>query len=814
MHTLIQDVRYAVRMLLKTPAFTVIAVLTLALGIGASAAIFGVVNGLYLRPLPGKDNANLEVVAIRHPGNTDPHGPSFLDFQDYRAGSNAFSEITAYNMDFVGVRADNRSDRVFANYVTNDFFATLGLQPSMGTLVFSGEADKSGALPALVISYPYWQRRFGGDPAIIGKTVAVNGKPLTVVGVAPKGFFGPYTPAEVSVFIPFGFSESEVLTSRSHHGLHVLARKRQGVTQNQARASLQLVADNLARTYPATNKDITVSLISEHLARPESNASATTLLIITVFLAMVALVLVVTCVNLANLLLVRAAGRSKELSVRAALGAGRFRLVRQLLTESLLLSIVGGVAGAALGWWLSRLASSLRLPGDLPMHADFSFDWRVFAAISAVVISCGLFSGLLPAWRASRTDLNETLREGGRSNSAGAGRNRLRGALVIAQVSGACIVLVIAGLFLRSLQSAEKTDLGFHPEGVVLASVDLSQFGYDEARGSSFYRDVISGTRALPGIESATLAFSAPLGNDSLSDRVWKEGEESSAPARVPFIGYNSIDTQYFQTLEIPLLHGRDISTADTKSSIHIAVINQSMATKLWPGQDPVGHHFHFGKPESPAVEVVGVVRDGKYNSIFDDSQPYFYLPETQNYTARRVLQVRTALSESSAALEIEKLVHALDPDLPVYDVMALKVALGGGNGFFLFRVGAIFAGGLGALSLLLAVIGVYGVISFVSSQRTHEVGIRMALGAQRSDVLAMVLRQGLTLVGAGLIIGLAFSFATTRFLKSLLFQISSVDAFTFIGVSLVLIAVAVLACYFPARRATKVDPLIALRHE
>jgi predicted permease len=814
MYTVLQDIRYAVRMLLKSPGFTAIAILTLALGIGASAAIFGVVNGFYLRPLPGKGNANLEVITIRHPGNTSPHGPSFLDFEDYRAGSNAFSSMAAYNMDFVGVRADNRSDRVFANYVTGDFFATLGLQPELGSLIFPGAPDKSGAPPVLIIGYPYWQQRFGGDPAIIGKIVAVNGKPLTIIGVAPKGFFGPFTPAEVSVFLPFGFSGGDVLATRSHHGLSVLAHPREGVTQNQARASLQLVADSLARAYPSTDKDITVGMMPERLARPGSNAESTTILVITVFLAMVALVLVVTCINLANLLLVRAAGRSKELSIRAALGAGRYRLVRQLLTESLLLSILGGAAGAGLGWWLSRLASSLRLPGDIPMHADFSFDWRVFAAISAVVISCGLLSGLLPAWRASRRDLNETLREGGRSNSAGAGRNRLRGALVVAQVSGACIVLVVAGLFLRSLQFAEHTELGFHPEGMLLASVDLSQFGYDEARGAAFYRDVISRARALPGVNSATLAFSVPLGNDSLGEHVWKEGEESLIPSHVPYIGYNAIDTDYFQTLGIPLLQGRDISSADTKTTLKVAVINQTMADQLWPGQDPLGRHFRVAKPDAPVYEVVGVAHDGKYGGIFESPQPYFYLPETQFYTARRVLQIRTALPESSFAIAIEKMIHSFDPDLPVYDVMPMSEELGGGNGFFLLRIGAVFAGGLGALSLLLAVIGVYGVISYVTGQRTHEVGIRMAIGAQRSDVLLMVLRQGLTLVGIGLVIGLAFSFGTTRFLKSLLFQISSVDILTFAGVSFVLIAVAALACYFPARRATRVDPLIALRHE
>ncbi|MGA7785570.1 MAG: ABC transporter permease [Candidatus Acidiferrales bacterium] len=814
MHTLTQDIRYAIRMLTKSPAFTALAVLTLALGIGASAAIFGVVNGFLLRPLPGKDNANLEVIAIRHPGNQDPHGPSFLDYQDFRAGSNAFSAMAAYNMDFVGVRADGRSDRAFANYITADFFDVLGLQPALGSLVFPGESEKSGATPVVILSYSYWLQRFGGDAGIIGKNITVNGKASTVIGVSPKGFFGPYTPAEIGVFLPFGLSDADVLTNRSRHGLHVLARPRPGVSRAQARASLQLIAGHLAETYPATNKDITVDVIPERLARPEAGSSTAMPLVVTVFLAMAGLVLLVTCVNVANLLLVRGAGRAKELAIRASMGAGRMRLVRQLLTESVLLAAIGGLAGAALGSWLSTLASTLRLPGDVPLHIDFSFDWRVFAVIGGIVAFSGILAGLGPAIRASRTDLNESLREGGRSDSAGAGRNRLRGALVVAQVAGSCVVLIIAGLFLRSLQTAEHADLGFRTNGVLLASVDLSQLNYSEARGTAFYRDVATRVRALPGVDSASLAFSVPLGNDSLSDRVWRQGDLALPLGQVPNIGYNIVDDDYFQTLDITLLRGRNFTAQDTKTSVPVAIINETMVSQLWPAQDPIGRRFRIKKTDSPEIEVIGVARNGRYQSLFEDPQPYFYLPAEQSYSARRVIQVRTALPEASISPQIEGIIRNLDPDLPVYDVMPMSESLNGGNGFFLLRAGAIFAGVLGALSLILAVIGVYGVISFVTGKRTHEVGIRLALGAQRGQILALMLRQGLGLAGIGLLIGLAASWGLTRFLGGLLFQIKAVDPFAFIGVTLLLAFVAAMACYLPSRRATQVDPLVALRHE
>ena len=813
MPTLIQDMRYALRMLANTPAFTVLAVLTLALGIGASAAIFGVVNGFFLRPLPGKDTANLEVIAIRHPGNTDAHGPSYLDFQDFRAAG-TYSAMSAYVMDFVGVRALGHSDRVFANFVTSDFFATLGLQPALGQLIFPGEADKSGVAPTVILSYPYWQQRFGGDSSILGTSIFVNGKPATIVGVAPRGFFGPYTPAEISVFLPFGLSSPDVLTDRAHHGLHILARPRPGISRGEERAALQLVEDNLAKAFPDTNKGISVAILSERISRPEPSASSNTPVILTVFLAMVVLVLVVTCMNVTNLLLVRASRRSKELAVRAALGAGRFRLIRQLLTESLILAVFGGIAGAAIGQWLARLASAIRLPGTIPLHADFGFDWQVFAAIAAVVSFSGIFAGIVPAWRASRTDINESLREGGRSDSAGSGRSRLRGALVVAQVAGSCIVLIVAGLFLRSLQSAERADLGFHAEGVLIASVDLSQFGYDESRGRAFYRDLITRVGALPGVESASTSFSVPMGNDNVSDRIWKEGQQGLSVSQIPNIGYNLVGPEYLQTMSIPLLRGRNFNARDEITAVPVAIINESMARQLWPGEDPLGHHFHFKKPDGTEITVVGVARNGKYDSIFEDPQPFFYMPEAQNYTAHRVIQTRTNLPLSSISPQMERIVRSLDPDLPVYDQMPMTEALNGGNGFFLLRLGALFAGALGGLSLLLATIGVYGVISYVTSQRTHEVGIRMALGAQKSQILSLVLRQGIVLVGIGLLIGIGVSLGAAQLLRGLFFQISSFDPVTFGGVCFLLAGVAAIACYLPSRRATRVDPLIALRHD
>ncbi len=818
MQTILQDVRYGIRMLLKNPAFTVLAVLTLALGIGASTAIFSVVNGFLLRPLPGRDNSRLLVVALHRRGENSPHGMSYLDFLDYRSQSNALSSMAGYITDFATLTAENSSDRLLIIYVTGNFFSTLGLQPAMGRLFYPGEGETRGAEPIVVLGYDYWQQRFGGDPLIVGRSVNVNAKPYTVVGVVQKGFAGPYTPLEIKAYFPVGTAASaegfgDLFTNRDEDEMHVFVQPKPGAGAALIQSSLQVIANRLAREYPLTDSNQVVDVFPERLARPEPSAVTGAVLAATVFLAMVGLVLVITCVNVANLLLVRAAGRNKEMAIRASLGAGRLRLLRQLLTESLILCALGGLAGAVFGRWLSHLIGAIKITGGIPLHADFSFDWRVFACIGGVVVFCGVVVGLAPAWKTFRLDLNTTLREGGRSDSGGAaGRNRLRGALVIAQVAGSVVVLIAAGLFVRSLGVAEKMDLGFQPEGVVLFSMDTGQLGYDEQRGAAFFRETIERVGAMPGVESASFAFSVPMGYYNSSENVWKEGD--SIGTQATSIGDNMVDEAYFRTMQIAFVRGRNFNAQDTKGSAHVSVINETMGARLWPGQDPIGRYFRYDKFDSAPVEVVGVVRNSRYNSLFEPPKPFFYLPFAQQYGAMRVLHVRTQAAPDDLAITIQKQIHALEPNLPVFNVMTLHESLDGANGFFLLKMAVLFAGSLGGLCLGLAIVGVYGVISYSASQRTHEVGVRIALGAQRSDILSMVLRQGLLLTGAGLVLGLAISFGATRFLKSLLFQVSAVDPLSFSVVTILLVAAAALACYVPARRATRVDPLVALRHE
>jgi predicted permease len=620
-------------------------------------------------------------------------------------------------------------------------------------------------------------------------------------------------------YLPLGMlsldpASQEDLTKRDHHSLHALARLKPGVSLQQALASLRVVAQQLSAEYPETNKGTRVYLYPETLARPEPESSRHNPLVAAIFLALVTLVLLLACVNVANILLVRATTRRKELAIRSAMGAGRTRIIRQLLTESVMLALLGGAAGALIGMWASSLLGSIRLPGDLPFRFDFSMDWRVFSYVAAIALLTGIVVGLIPALRASRVDLNDALREGGRSLSGGAGRHRLRNALVASQVAGSLILLVAASLFVRSLANAEGVNLGFRADHVMNFAMDPAQLGYDEARGKEFYRQILERVGAMPAVQSASFAFSVPLGYSNDGDFVVAEGQVLEKGDKGPYAGLNAVTPGYFSTMGVSILRGRGLTAADTETSQPVAVVNETFANKLWPGQDPLGKRFSHHGAKGPYLQVIGVTSNGKYGFIFEDPLPFFYVPLTQEYRSLRVLQVRTALPPKTLALPVEKEIHALEPELPVFDVISMEESLGSGNGFFLLRMGAMFAGALGALGLVLAVVGVYGVVSYSANQRTNEIGIRMALGAQRTDILKMVVAEGLRLVLLGLGIGIAAALGLTRFLANLLFGIKPYDPITYCGAAILLVVVAFIACYIPARRSTRIDPMAALRYE
>jgi len=531
-------------------------------------------------------------------------------------------------------------------------------------------------------------------------------------------------------------------------------------------------------------------------------------------MGLVGLVLLVACVNAVNLLLARATVREKELAIRVALGAGRVRIVRQLLTESVVVALLGGAAGALLCWWTTRLMSAFRLPGELPIRFDFSLDGRVFLYIFGLALATGLVVGLVPALRSSKAHLNDTLREGGRAPSGSGSRRRTRDVLVVAQVAGSLVLLIAAGLFIRSLGNAKNANLGFRPEKLLILSMDPAQEGYDEAHGKAFYREAERRVRALPGVESASFAYSIPFGYYGEFGGVHIEGQAAEPGKTGPSAGCNAVGSDYFATLGIPILRGRALNQQDNESAPPVAVVNEAMAKRLWPGQDPLGKRFFYDNLHGKPVEIVGIAPNGKYEWIFEDQEMHFYLPLAQDYHSLRVLHVRTTGAPEKLALTVQKEIRALDSNLLVYDVMTMEQALQGVNALFLLNMGAAFAGVLGGLGLLLALVGVYGVVSYVASQRTHEIGIRMALGAQRSDVLKMVLSQGFALVLIGIGAGLAVALGLAHLIRDMLFGVKPADPLTFGGVAVMLAAMALLACYLPARRATRVDPMIALRYE
>jgi predicted permease len=808
----LDDILFAVRLLRRAPLFATAAVLTLALGIGVNSAVFSVVNAMVLRPLPVRDAGRLVVVATRHSSSLTLGGVSFPDLQDYReATPEIFEDIAAYSVGFVGLRAEGgRPERVLVSWVTGNYFPLLDIPPAVGRLIHKGEGGSSGTDPVVVLGYSSWQRRFGGDRSVVGRAVLVNGRSCTIVGVAPPDFAGTFAFSDSEIYLPLNWNGGGGLENRDGRGLHALARLRPGMTIEHAQAAMNVVANRLARRHPDTNGDVTVTVVPERFARPEEDQARSNARVATIMLALVGLVLLVAAVNVGNLLLARSTARRKELAIRAALGAGRGRLARQLITESLTLAVFGGAAGLVLGTWAGRLLGAVRPPGDLPVRFDFRFDGPVLAYTAIVIVLTGLFAGLLPALRASRADLDGTLRESGNRSQAN-GPHRFRSAIVVAQVTASFVLLIAAGLFTRSLTQAERVDFGFEPERVLNIQMDVGQLDYTEARGRAFFDDVERRARAIPGVDDLSYAFTVPMGYVTVRDRLYAEGHSTAGDPPL-FAGKNIVGPGYFATMGIPVVGGRSFGDDDDIRSRKVAIVNERLAGMLWPGRDPIGRRFSSTGPDGPWVEVVGVTRTGKYRFLFEDPQPYFYVPILQEYTGLRVLHARTSMSPEALAPALERIIREREPDLPLYDVQSMAQALGGGFGLFLVRLAAIGAAIFGTLGLGLVVIGVYGVVSYMANQRSHEVAVRMALGATTRDILWLVLHDGLRLVSLGLAIGLSIALVFSQSISGFLFGISARDPLAFAGVAGFVGCVASVACIIPALRAARVDPMITLR--
>jgi putative ABC transport system permease protein len=829
LETLWQDVRYGARMLHKNPGFTFVAVLTLALGIGANTAIFSMVDWLMFQQLPVKDPKALIYLGFNLGGplHNDPQFSNAEYRQIAEESRTAFDGMTAVSFGGSsggqsgpdGLTYQGKTLPAQTFFVSGNFFSLLGLKPALGRFFTAQEGGVAGADPVVVISWEYWHSRFSGDPNIVNKNVAINGHPVTIVGVSPKDFFGPTPLLHVQAYLPLGMlvidagTAPDFLAKGDVRPLNIFARLKRGDSPERVRPALEGVGQHLLARYPRPDEKINgmraVPLRPPGMMSGEGNNPLTRTAVI--FLTLGTLVLMLACVNVANLLLVRATARQAEMAVRSALGAARRRLIRQLLTESLLLALLGCAAGIITGLIATHALTTIHFPTTLPISLDFRFNWLVFGGALLAAFLSSMIAGVVPAWQAARPDLNIVLHDSGRSLTTR--RQRLRSLMVMVQVAGSLSLLIVAGLFARSLGSAQRADVGFAVHAVANLTMDPNQIGYSETKGQAFYRDLLQRVRALPGVESASLAAWVPMGDTQFGGKIDVPGIAPVKGQPGPSALFNVVSPGYFHTMGIPIEHGRDLADSDSATAPRVALINQAMAEKYWNGQDPLGHQFFVPDDAKHPIRIVGVARNFRMVDPYSPIEPAYFIPLTQHYFSTITLHFRSPGPDSGIIREVLPIVDSLAPTMPVY-ASSMSEALNGINGLFLFRLGAILTGILGGLGLVLAIVGIYGVMSYAVSQRTQEIGIRMALGAQRGQILSLIGRQGILLISAGIAIGLLLAWAVGQLIRDFLVGIGPVDAPTYLLISALLAAVAAAACLIPARRAVHVDPIAALRNE
>ena len=803
-----QDLRFGARMLRKQPGFTLIAVLTLALGIGANTAMFSVINAVLLRSLPYAEAEQLVLVWHRNMKQGDNSFLSSGNYLDLQRQNQSFAQMAAINDHDFSLTGRGEPERLQGQSVSAALFRLLQVAPAIGR-DFTEEDDREGATRVVILSHGLWQRRFGSQTDMIGQTLTLNELPYTVVGVMPPGFAVPEGNAEL--WTPVAFS-ADAANDRGSFYLSALARLKPGVTLATAQSEADVIARNLEHSYPKSNTDLGFSIVSLHEFMVRDSRQA-----LWVLLGAVALILLIACVNVANLLLARAATREKELAVRAALGSARGRLIRQLLTESALLAFCGGALGLLLAAWGVQALKLISPTGPNAMARleEVNLDWGVLGFTLGIACLTGLIFGLAPALQLSRPDLQHTLKEGGRGSSSAAGQ-RLRGLLVVAEVALSLVLLIGAGLLIRSFIRLQNVDPGLQTERLLTLNIVMSQArAQDLASITNFYQQVVERVQALPGVEAASVATVAPIVTSGRRSPVAIEDKPDPPPGIFQVANNRVVSPDYFRTLGVPLRTGRLLSAQDNAQATAVAVINQAMARHFWGDEDPIGKRFKIGERASkaPWLVVVGVVGDVRQAGLNSEPLPELYTPftqEHQRFVRPRVLFVRTAGDPLDLIAAVKSQIWAVDKDQPINDVRTMDEIVSGS--LALRRFNLLLLGVFAALALVLASVGIYGVISYAVSQRTREIGVRMALGAQPRDILKLIVSQGLVLTLGGVATGLLAAFVLTRWLESLLFDVSTTDPLTFAGLALLLTLVALLACYVPARRATKVEPIVALR--
>jgi putative ABC transport system permease protein len=814
MQSLIQDIRYGVRMLTKNAGFTAIAVLTLALGIGANTAIFSVVNAELLRPLPFHDPGRLVHMGVTNSRTGWKNGTAdYPDFDDWRSQNQVFEKIAAYhdnNFTLTGVASPAHLE---GNVVSADMFVLLGAAPELGRTFLSAEDEANHFV--VILSHAFWKQQFDGDPGIIGRTITLNNRGYTVVGVMPAGFAFPLQRKPSSLWTTFSADQmtddntQPMTKQRGSHFLKVIARLKPESSISQAQAAMDVISAGLARQYPDTDKYHGVQLEFERDRMTGAIRPALLML-----MAAVGLVLLIACVNVANLVLARATARGREIAIRSALGAGRRRVVRQLLTESMLLAGCAGVFGGLIAEWGSALLVRLS-PQDLPRASEIHTDGWVLAFTAGVSLLTGLVFGLAPAIQIVRSNLVDALKESSLSITAGTGRHHLRSSLVIVEMALALVLLVSSGLLIRSLVRLQNVNPGFDPNNVLATDLDLPDRKYTNAKQGQFARELMPKLAALPGTQSVAGVFPLPMTGAEMQTSVEIEGRPVAKSDEVHSTLF-SITPDYFRTMKIALLQGRDFTPQDGLETTPVVIVNESLARQFFPGENPIGKRIRQGisvddKP-SRMREIVGVVADVKFKDLTSEWTPTSYVPQAQIPIGSLTIVARTSADPTSLARPIAETVRSIDPDLPAYNIKTVEDYLDGT--IAIPRFNTLLLGIFAGLALVLTAIGLYGVISYSVAQRTHEIGIRMALGAQPREMMRLVIGQGVRLALVGVGLGLIAALAFTHLLSSLLFGVTATDPISFASVVATLLVVVLLACYIPARRAMRVDPMVALRYE
>jgi len=812
MNRVLADFNYAFRQLRKSPGFAITAILTLALGICANSTILNWISNTLLNPVPGAARTGDMVTIMVGERSEHPPPPfSYPDFVDVRANAKSFAGMLGYHDDYMSITGTAKPERIYGALATSDYFEVLGVQPILGRSLLPTRQNEIAGAPEAVVGYGLWQNRFGGDPNIVGKTVQINLHPYTIVGVAPQGFVGCKSGLRTDIWLPLGMDHqvwgSTRISNRGKSWINVLGVLRPGVDQRHAERELSVIMQQIVDRYPTVHQgNNTISL--DPLWRSPFGANVYLSGTLPVLLALAGALLLLACANVANLLLVRSVSRRREFAIRLSLGAGRGALIRQLMIENLMIAGAGGAVALLASMWTALSLPNFIPVKTLPLAFHTGIDRRSAVATILISLCTVVVSGLAPAIRSAGIAPGSILKDEALNASGGLRKSRLTSTLVIAQVALSLLLLACAGLFVRSLQNARKINPGFDPDHVLVATFDLDPLGYNRATGIEFDRQAIARVKQLPGVESATVADFSPLSFTIHSEGVMPEGYVPHLHETIE-VDRGIVGPGYLETLRTPLLAGRDFTDHDDEKAPDVAVVNQAFVDRYWPGQNALGKRIHVG---CCWYTVVGVSANGKYRRIVYEPAPLILTAQLQRYENEVILHVRTKGDPLAMKQAVEQTLHGLNPNLPLYNVITLREQMLMGSVFE--RIAVAFAGSFGLLALLLAAVGIYGVVAYTAGQRTHEIGIRMALGAGRGDIFRHVLGHGLRLTLAGLGLGVIASAILTRFLRSLLFGIDSTDWLTFATVSLLLCVVALVACYLPARRAASINPMQALRTE